>query len=446
MGPGNGVVKTGHFANWSHPFAGDLVRNVGNLGEPIQKRDIERLLKARYTKEFMFPSAFPHMNLELIHGKVHMWVSGTMNNLNYSPADPIFWMHHCFIDYVWEKIRQRQKERGVDPSYDYPMNGGIGHRPYDKMKPFDLKNRDGYLIDWSKVYQYETSPVDSKCRSDSDCGPEYYVCENGNCRAKTAEEVLFDRRSRRRRSITDMGTSDLLSKDHYNDLQTSTDAQTTPMFHSMQNTFMIDGREDSNSWVDLPLIVYSKRPDHLVFSAHPYRRGEANFTADIFQPTLKEENVLPLSGNPAIKQKCKHMGSGVSKVYIRSIGVNYEGDYTSEAIIDERQALTITLIQIAVQNPYKKYTKSYISAYDQCGRMCSPYCLTGRDGTYKKCSGNIGVDSRIPRMYNTDAAGTILQMFDFKSFPPKLDQSNIFLIFYCGQEEKWPWEINKEEK
>lgn len=52
----------------------------------------------------------------------------------------------------------------------------------------------------------------------------------------------------------------------------------------------------------------------------------------------------------------------------------------------------------------------------------------------------------MPRMYNADAAGTILKMFDFKSFPPKLDQSNIFLIFYCGQEEKWPWEINKEEK
>lgn len=40
----------------------------------------------------------------------------------------------------------------MDLLYDYFMNGGIGYGLYDKMKLFDLKNRDGYLIDWFKVY------------------------------------------------------------------------------------------------------------------------------------------------------------------------------------------------------------------------------------------------------------------------------------------------------
>jgi tyrosinase len=34
------------------------------------------------------------------HNQVHVWVGGTMGTLN-SPADPIFWLHHCEIDRLW---------------------------------------------------------------------------------------------------------------------------------------------------------------------------------------------------------------------------------------------------------------------------------------------------------------------------------------------------------
>lgn len=104
MGFGNGVVKIGYFVNWSYLFVGDLVRNVGNFGEFIQRRDIERFFKVRYMKEFMFLLVYFYMNLEFIYGKVYMWVSGMMNNFNYFFVDLIFWMYYCFIDYVWEKI------------------------------------------------------------------------------------------------------------------------------------------------------------------------------------------------------------------------------------------------------------------------------------------------------------------------------------------------------
>lgn len=40
--------------------------------------------------------------------------------------------------------------------------------------------------------------------------------------------------------------------------------------------------------------------------------------------------------------------------------------------------------------------------------MCLLYCLIGRDGIYKKCFGNIGVDFWIFRMYNMDVVGIIL--------------------------------------
>lgn len=453
MGPGVGVVTTGYFANWSHPFAGDLVRNIGNVGELIQKEDLKRLVNVGHTREFMFPFASSYKNLELIHGKVHMWVSGTMNNLNYSPADPIFWLHHCFIDYIWEKIRQTQKERGIDPRFDYPIGVGHGHQPDDKMKPFQLRNKDGFMIDWSTIYEYEESPGDIHCEFDFDCGSLYYACDGGNCRAKTVDEIIFyfgSKKRRRRRSpiaTTESSSSTTPEQKLFvnsMDPSNSIDMQSTPLFHSMQNTFMINGKEDSKAWVEIPIIIYSRRPTDLVFDAHPFRRGEVNLTSDVYQTSEREEGILPHTGDPATIEKCLHLGSGASKVYLRSIGANYEGDYTSDAIVDERQTLTITLTQVAVKNPYKNYTKAYIAAYDRCGRMCKPYCLTGNNRTYKKCTGSIGVDSRIPKMYNSDVAGAILHTFDYSTFPPKLAEKNIFLIFYCGQEEDWPWLMDNE--
>lgn len=35
------------------------------------------------------------------HNHVHAWVGGVMNNTSHSPADPIFWLHHCEIDRLW---------------------------------------------------------------------------------------------------------------------------------------------------------------------------------------------------------------------------------------------------------------------------------------------------------------------------------------------------------
>lgn len=51
--------------------------------------------------------------LEGVHNTVHMWTggvsdngAGTMTDIMYSPADPIFWLHHAFIDREWAKWQQ----------------------------------------------------------------------------------------------------------------------------------------------------------------------------------------------------------------------------------------------------------------------------------------------------------------------------------------------------
>ncbi|MGE9752333.1 tyrosinase family protein [Bacillus inaquosorum] len=41
------------------------------------------------------------------HNQVHQWVGGIMNNTRYSPADPVFWLHHAEVDRLWH-IWQKQ--------------------------------------------------------------------------------------------------------------------------------------------------------------------------------------------------------------------------------------------------------------------------------------------------------------------------------------------------
>ncbi len=38
--------------------------------------------------------------VEGVHNMIHVWVGGNMNS-GASPADPIFYWHHAFIDEVW---------------------------------------------------------------------------------------------------------------------------------------------------------------------------------------------------------------------------------------------------------------------------------------------------------------------------------------------------------
>jgi hypothetical protein len=46
----------------------------------------------QYTEQMDFP-----------HGQVHNWCNGTMSNIMVSPADPLFWMHHAFLDKLWSE-------------------------------------------------------------------------------------------------------------------------------------------------------------------------------------------------------------------------------------------------------------------------------------------------------------------------------------------------------
>lgn len=50
--------------------------------------------------------------LEALHGLVHNAVGGTMSTAA-SPADPLFWLHHSFVDRLW--ARWQTSPRGAGP-------------------------------------------------------------------------------------------------------------------------------------------------------------------------------------------------------------------------------------------------------------------------------------------------------------------------------------------
>ncbi|KAI9136255.1 hypothetical protein BKA69DRAFT_1129247 [Paraphysoderma sedebokerense] len=35
------------------------------------------------------------------HGTTHVWIGGNMADVQSSPADPMFWLHHNYIDFIW---------------------------------------------------------------------------------------------------------------------------------------------------------------------------------------------------------------------------------------------------------------------------------------------------------------------------------------------------------
>lgn len=47
--------------------------------------------------------------LEYTHGNVHIFVGGDMYDPYTSGNDPLFYLHHSFVDYIWEMYRQQKQ-------------------------------------------------------------------------------------------------------------------------------------------------------------------------------------------------------------------------------------------------------------------------------------------------------------------------------------------------
>lgn len=57
--------------------------------------------------DIALPGVDPQYDLEFHHGGVHIYIGGDMAMLDTAANDPVFFLHHAFVDYIWEMFRMR---------------------------------------------------------------------------------------------------------------------------------------------------------------------------------------------------------------------------------------------------------------------------------------------------------------------------------------------------
>ncbi|CAC5424939.1 unnamed protein product [Mytilus coruscus] len=187
LGNGDGIVNSGPFKHWRDINNCPLQRQVSRINHtelpsPGIINMIENDIKVRYVKDVIdhFGKAEQKLTIEGQHNLPHEWIGGTMDILNSSARDPAFILHHAFIDYVWEKFRQKQKRLGENPEFYPPLgktyetdkyNLTAFHTANRTMDCFPwMENKDGYRSNYVGIlYEYEESP---KCPN---CGKSKYL-------------------------------------------------------------------------------------------------------------------------------------------------------------------------------------------------------------------------------------------------------------------------------
>lgn len=197
-GNGIGKVTTGAFSDWkavSHPkaleFSPDLalVRNVGQsqFGTLYGENDVANIL-GRTSFNNLTYCIDPFF--ELVHGGVHMWVGGLMEPIEVSTNDPVFYSLHAYVDYLWEQFRQQRQTPDLRET-EYPPQAedcNSFHYFEAQMQPFNVKNKDGMLNDYTKTY-YQYDPKPTCTASYPNCGSPYLFCETRRykCMSKLRE-------------------------------------------------------------------------------------------------------------------------------------------------------------------------------------------------------------------------------------------------------------------
>ena len=131
---GTGDPVTGPFAGWG------IRRSLGGFLPSAQDVADDQILTPY--SNFWSPS-------EDTHGPPHGWVGGNMVSTR-SPEDPIFFMHHCFVDKWWSDWQNSNP--GLD-AYE----GGGSRSPTSPMPPWSTQPND--MLDTVDLdYMYDTDP------------------------------------------------------------------------------------------------------------------------------------------------------------------------------------------------------------------------------------------------------------------------------------------------
>ncbi|MCB5180453.1 tyrosinase family protein [Streptomyces antimicrobicus] len=176
---GDRRVTTGAFAydrgNWTINVrtseAGYLTRNLGRPQNPIKlptAAELQWALDAPLYDSDPWDStapdgfrnrlegwAAPRSEKWRNHNKVHQWIGGHMTG-GAAPNDPAFWLHHAFVDLLWDRWQQRHPGAGYLPDRPLPLGDLQRGRVIsldEPMPPWDVTPRE--MLSHQGLYRYE---------------------------------------------------------------------------------------------------------------------------------------------------------------------------------------------------------------------------------------------------------------------------------------------------
>ncbi|WP_369185768.1 tyrosinase family protein [Streptomyces sp. Y1] len=92
-----------------------------------------------------------------LHNQVHVWIGGDMSP-GTSPNDPVFFLHHCNVDRIWEGWMNRFG-RLYAPDMSFPAATFRGERSGDPIvSPLGPGATPASVLDASALYTYDVLP------------------------------------------------------------------------------------------------------------------------------------------------------------------------------------------------------------------------------------------------------------------------------------------------
>lgn len=451
MGTGQGEAKGGIMKDGWESSTGTITRNIGTDGPLPTEEMIANVTRHTRMMAICGEDSEIDDDWEFIHNGVHRWCDGQMAILSSAVYDPIFWITHAFTDLVWELFRDNQKLAGVDPESDYPVNPTtMGahelHIPDAEMGFADLKVIDGlsemFTTEW---YKYAPRP---NCDKKRNCESKYLKCmpskdetkranKQQECVARTVEEVeIWEEEQKKPKPCIAPVSTNHTHKHH-----------PPKEIMPVQNTFCMNGQSDTGQWVYVPVkLILRRPPDYKSYGSYPVERGKINkVRGDIYSPSAYSNVARHLRNTeaPAIYKDCIEPETPTNTIYVKSVGLNYEGVYKEYAILDRRLAMNVATAYVAVRKPMSDTDVSVaiLNAQDSCGRVCKPICKVPGSQIFRPCSGAVKITGGRPLQFGNSFGDAVLDVWDFDTDKncPQLTTGNIIVSFYCDYSTEWVW-------
>lgn len=170
----NQRVTTGPFSVFNGAFelkvwddnSGDqgLRRDLGANPEQPLPGPLEVISTLARTPYWQVPVAeafggWENVSEDRLHNRVHAWIGGDMTTAS-SSNDPLFFLHHCHLDFLWEQWRQQHPiSEPFQPRADAPngvLDSSLVFNPPNEPAPWPERWTVRQTLDLEQLdYRYE---------------------------------------------------------------------------------------------------------------------------------------------------------------------------------------------------------------------------------------------------------------------------------------------------